>query len=77
MFMGILSACMCVYHMSAWYPREPKSDWSYRQLWADMWVMELNSGPLEELLMLSTSEPSLWSHHLNNNDSNKSHNNQQ
>jgi hypothetical protein len=30
----------------------------YRWLWASMWLLVLNSGPLEEQSVLSTAEPS-------------------
>jgi hypothetical protein len=32
---------------------------NYRWLWATMWLLELNSGPLEEQSVLLTAEPSL------------------
>ena len=34
-------------------------DWSYRELGATVWVLEIDSGPLEEQPALLPTEPSL------------------
>jgi hypothetical protein len=53
MYIGVLPACLSVWgHQILW-------NWSYRQVWAAMWVLELNPGPLEEKVVLLTTEPSL------------------
>jgi hypothetical protein len=49
-----LPACMCENIKVSW-------KWSYRQFWAAMWVLDLNSGPLEGQTVLLTTEPFLQS----------------
>lgn len=34
--------------------------WSYKLLWANMWVLEMNSGPLQKQQVFLTTEPSLY-----------------
>jgi hypothetical protein len=54
-FFGILSLYM--------YTRGHEIPWDYSciLLWATMWLLELNSGPLEEQSVCLTTEPSLQS----------------
>jgi hypothetical protein len=40
------------------------ASWNYRQLWATMWVLDLNPGPLEEQSVFPTAKPSLQPHVL-------------
>ena len=40
-------------------PVQISRNWSYEWLWAAMWVLGMNPGPLEEQSMLLTPEPSL------------------
>ena len=47
-----------VFYMYPYMPEEGIRSY-YRWLWTTMWLLELNSGPLEEQLMLLTAEHSL------------------
>ena len=62
---GVLSPCMCAFHIHAYYPKKPEG--GVRSLGAEVTdgceVMggcwELSLGPLEEQSLLLTTEPSL------------------
>ena len=42
MCMGVLSACMSVYHVCVWCPQRPEEGtwyWNYKWLWATIWML--------------------------------------
>ena len=61
-WMDILPACMAVRHVHAlclWRPKEDSGIPGTWWVWAAMWVLGIEPGPLEEQSVLSTSEPFL------------------
>lgn len=58
-----MSECICMHHLCTRALSGQKgywihSKWSYRQLWAAMWVLGAEPGPLPKTVLL-TSKPSL------------------
>lgn len=57
-YRGILTACMSMCHMHAvpvdvWWGCRMPWVWRYRQLWATMWVLELNWALCKSILAIS------------------------
>lgn len=65
MCMGILSACISLYHVHAWCPWCPEEGiefpqyWSYGWLQVAMWVLEIKLESSKAQPGLLTTEPSL------------------
>jgi hypothetical protein len=58
MCMSVLPACMSVYHVHE--DCQIPWDWSYRRLWAAVWVLGMNPGPLEKQPVLLITEPTFY-----------------
>lgn len=73
-----LPACMSVHHLCVWDPLETRRghqifwNWSYRYLWATLWVLGVEPGSLEERPVLLITKLSFlyslntfwWAHSL-------------
>lgn len=63
--MNVLTVCLFVHHIRAWWPMEDKREhgipknWNSRQFWATVWIQELNPCPLDEQEGPLTTELSL------------------